>query len=106
MHPDNTSTYNSDIFSLAGTIFLWIMWPSTLPFTFLKLFIFHSGFNAAVAPTEDGQIRAVINTFLAICSSTMAAFFVSRLVTENKLKKKNFPRVKFFFFFFFVHPQV
>jgi len=27
-HPDNCSCYSSDIFSYAGTLFLWMMWPS------------------------------------------------------------------------------
>jgi hypothetical protein len=27
-HPDNTSCYSSDLFSFAGTLFLWLLWPS------------------------------------------------------------------------------
>jgi len=68
-HKDNTSSYNSDIFSLAGTLFLWIMWPS---------------FNAAVARPGAAQVRAVLNTFLSLCSSTMATYLFSRYVGENK----------------------
>jgi len=63
-HKDNTSSYNSDLFSFAGTIFLWIMWPS---------------FNAAVAVPGFGADRAIINTFLSLGSSTFSAFIFSRL---------------------------
>lgn len=27
-HPDNCSCYSSDVFSYAGSLFLWMMWPS------------------------------------------------------------------------------
>jgi len=67
-HPDNCSCYSSDIFSLAGTAMLWIMWPS---------------FNAATAEQFVGQQRAVINTFLSLVSSTISTFVVSRIV-ENR----------------------
>jgi len=68
-HKDNTNSYNSDIFSLAGTLFLWIMWPS---------------FNAATARPGLGQTRAIVNTFLSITSSTMATYIASRFLSENK----------------------
>jgi len=67
-HPDNCSNYSSDIFSLAGTAALWIMWPS---------------FNAAIAANAIGQQRAVINTFLSIISSTIATFVVRRIVERR-----------------------
>jgi len=68
-HLDNTSNYSGDLFSLAGTLFLWLLWPS---------------FNAAVAPTPMGSVRALINTFLSITSSTFATFVVSRFFSEYK----------------------
>jgi len=68
-HKDNTNAYNADIFSLAGTLFLWIMWPS---------------FNAAVADTPQGELRALINTFLSITASVLSSFLVSRIVSENR----------------------
>jgi len=68
-HKDNCSTYSSDLFSLAGTVFLWVMWPS---------------FNAAVANPGNSELRALVNTFLSLTSSTMATFLVSRLLGESK----------------------
>jgi hypothetical protein len=52
----------------AGTIFLWIMWPS---------------FNVAL--TTDGQrLRGIANTFVSLCGAVIAAFFVS-VWTKKKL---------------------
>jgi len=67
-HKDNTNAYASDIFSLAGTLFLWILWPS---------------FNAALAPTAVSELRAVVNTFLSISASVLSAFLVSRILSED-----------------------
>ncbi|CAH1783619.1 unnamed protein product [Owenia fusiformis] len=61
------SVYHSDLFSMIGTIFLWIFWPS---------------FNSALAE-EDGQSRAVINTYYAIAASTVAVFAVSSLLNKK-----------------------
>jgi len=68
-HPDNASSYTSDITSLAGTLLLWILWPS---------------FNAAVATTEADQSLAAINTFVSLCAATVATAIFSRLFTDGK----------------------
>jgi len=68
-HPDNASSYTSDITSLMGTLLLWILWPS---------------FNAAVATTEADQSLAAINTFVSLCSATMATAIFSRLLNDGK----------------------
>jgi len=65
----NGSNYHSDLFSMIGTVFLWIYWPS---------------FNAALAPGDDQQ-RAVINTYLALASCCVTTFVVSSLL-DNKNK--------------------
>jgi len=63
------SSYSSDLFSMIGTIFLWMFWPS---------------FNGGAAATGDAQQRAVINTYYSLCSCVMAAFAFSALVTPSK----------------------
>merc|ERR1712038_776106 len=50
------SRYTSDIFSMIGTVILWIYWPS---------------FNSVLA-SGDGFHRAVINTYISLLASTLA----------------------------------
>jgi len=63
------STRISDLFSMIGTVFLWMYWPS---------------FNAGAAATGDAQQRAVINTYLALCAACCSAFAVSALVNHER----------------------
>lgn len=69
-HADNTSAYLSDLTSLAGTAFLFIMWPS---------------FNAALA-TGRGHIMALVNNFVSLMGSTVATFLISRLFPDGKIE--------------------
>ncbi|XP_011155843.1 ammonium transporter Rh type A isoform X2 [Solenopsis invicta] len=66
-HKLEGSSYQSDVFAMIGTVFLWLFWPS---------------FNAA-ALTGDDQQRAVINTLLSISASCVVAFAVSALVSKD-----------------------
>lgn len=59
----------SDLFSMVGTVFLWMFWPS---------------FNAGAAAEGDAQMRGLINTYLSLCASCMSAFAVSALVNPNR----------------------
>mmetsp|Transcript_147971 Transcript_147971/g.368765 ORF Transcript_147971/g.368765 Transcript_147971/m.368765 type:complete len:451 (+) Transcript_147971:55-1407(+) len=68
-HGAEKSSYSSDIFSLAGTIILWVLWPS---------------FQAAVAGAEQRQALAMTNTFVSLCSSTIAFAVISRLLSGHK----------------------
>merc|ERR1719229_1906177 len=63
------ATATSDLFSMVGTIFLWMFWPS---------------FNAGAAASGDAQQRAIINTYYSLCSSTLAAFSLSAMVLPSK----------------------
>ncbi|XP_017885470.1 ammonium transporter Rh type A isoform X2 [Ceratina calcarata] len=60
-------SYNSDIFAMIGTVFLWLFWPS---------------FNSA-ALQGDSQQRAIINTLLSISASCVIAFATSGLVSKD-----------------------
>merc|ERR1711968_347145 len=62
---DNASSYDSNVTAMLGTVVLWILWPS---------------FNGALAPAPDSQMRVVINTVLALTSSTTFAFMMSHMV--------------------------
>uniref|UniRef100_UPI00398E716B rh blood group, D antigen isoform X1 n=2 Tax=Pristiophorus japonicus TaxID=55135 RepID=UPI00398E716B len=59
-HEKEGSFQISDLFSMIGTIFLWMFWPS---------------FNAALLDTD--QDKAVFNTYYALAASTVAAFAIS-----------------------------
>ena len=66
---ENKSNYNSDLFAMIGTIFLWMFWPS---------------FNGVLAPTDNfSQERVVINTVLALCASCVMAFSTSNFLTKK-----------------------
>jgi len=63
------SNYHSDLFSMIGTLFLWVYWPS---------------FNSALA-IKEGQHRAIVNTYLSLVGSVLATFAFSLIVSKRKL---------------------
>lgn len=66
----NTSVYNSDLFAMVGTVFLWMFWPS---------------FNAAMCPNDHfAKERVILCTLVALCGSCMMAFACSRLFETDK----------------------
>jgi ammonium transporter Rh len=67
----NTSSYNSDLFSLIGTVFLWLFWPS---------------FVAGGLPAgTDGHGIALLNTVLALLASAVTTFGIMPLLSGNRL---------------------
>eukprot|EP00933_Yihiella_yeosuensis_P003542 TRINITY_DN1064_c0_g1_i1.p1 TRINITY_DN1064_c0_g1~~TRINITY_DN1064_c0_g1_i1.p1 ORF type:complete len:468 (+),score=112.28 TRINITY_DN1064_c0_g1_i1:161-1405(+) len=67
----NGSNYNSDLFSLIGTVFLWLFWPS---------------FVAGGLPAgTDGHGIALLNTVIALLASTVTTFGLMPLLTGNRL---------------------
>ncbi|XP_036133995.1 ammonium transporter Rh type C [Molossus molossus] len=60
--------YQSDLFAMIGTLFLWMYWPS---------------FNSAVSNHGDAQHRAAINTY---CS--LAACVLTAVAMSSALQKK------------------
>jgi len=67
-HPKNASVYQSDMFAMIGTVFLWMFWPS---------------FNGALA-TGAQQQRVVLNTFISLCGSCVVSFVTSTTFRKEK----------------------
>ena len=67
------STRNSNIFSMIGTLFLWVYWPS---------------WNSAWA-TGNSRLRAILNTILSLSGSCVTSFLVSPLIFNGKLTMKH-----------------
>jgi len=65
-HAKNGASYNSDLFAMIGTVFLWIYWPS---------------FVSALVPL--GRDMAAVHTVLALCGSCVSAFAASFLFAGN-----------------------
>ncbi|XP_019869284.2 ammonium transporter Rh type A [Aethina tumida] len=61
------ASYNSDMFAMIGTVFLWLYWPS---------------FNA-VEVSGDDQHRAIINTYLSLAACCVTAFAMSQIMSED-----------------------
>merc|ERR1712137_406257 len=66
----NTNTYVADLFSLVGTVFLWLFWPS---------------FVAGGLPAGEQQTMALINTVMALLASTVTAFALTPMYNANLL---------------------
>ena len=68
-NPYNESNYNSNLFSMIGTIFLWMHWPS---------------FNTGIVTDTAGMHRAVVNTILSLTGSCLSTFIFSALFNQGK----------------------
>lgn len=66
----NASSYQSDLFSLIGTVFLWLFWPS---------------FVAGGLPSGEGQTTALINTVIALLASTVITFGLTQIIEGGKV---------------------
>merc|ERR1719247_1815101 len=69
-HTDNASIYSSDLFSLAGTLWLWLLWPS---------------FCAAVAGDNNAMFLAVTNTYMSLMGSTIGFAILTRILHDYKI---------------------
>ena len=63
------SDYTHDHFSMIGTIFLWMFWPS---------------FNSATAVQGDAQQRGILNTYFSLCACVLTAFALSAAMNKHK----------------------
>lgn len=62
-NPKEGSVYQSDIFAMIGTVFLWLFWPS---------------FNAALLPPDYvAQQRSIINTYFSLTAACVTTFVLS-----------------------------
>ncbi|NXW41823.1 RHD protein, partial [Nyctiprogne leucopyga] len=61
----NASTPKSDLFSMLGTLFLWVFWPS---------------FNSVLAVNKS---KAIYNTYFTLAVSAVTAFVLSVLTTKD-----------------------
>ena len=56
------------MFSMVGTIFLWMFWPS---------------FNAAAAKHGEPQHRAILNTYFSLCAAVLSSFAFSAATNKR-----------------------
>ncbi|KAJ7311089.1 hypothetical protein JRQ81_006688 [Phrynocephalus forsythii] len=62
------SVYHSDLFSMIGTLFLWMYWPS---------------FNSAISNHGDAQHRAAINTYCSLAACVLTSVAASSLLQKK-----------------------
>lgn len=67
-HCNESTSPQSDMLSVLGTLFLWVFWPS---------------FNCAMALRGDDQHRAILHTFIGLSASTLTAFALSAMLNKN-----------------------
>eukprot|EP00331_Platyophrya_macrostoma_P002553 CAMPEP_0176420410 /NCGR_PEP_ID=MMETSP0127-20121128/8591_1 /TAXON_ID=938130 /ORGANISM="Platyophrya macrostoma, Strain WH" /LENGTH=301 /DNA_ID=CAMNT_0017801003 /DNA_START=50 /DNA_END=952 /DNA_ORIENTATION=+ len=71
--PDVTPV--SDTMAMIGVLFLWCFWPS-----------FNAYFADSLDATKTGmRQRAIVNTYLSLCASTVATFLTSFVIGKGKL---------------------
>jgi ammonium transporter Rh len=68
-HKDEATCYSSDLFSLTGTLLLWLLWPS---------------FNAAVAGSPEAENLAIVNTLICGCGCILGFGVASRALSGWK----------------------
>lgn len=75
---DNFATnYYSNLFTMIGTLFLWMYFPSVNCYNAYISGPQESGHHGLLI--ESTRTRVYVNTILALCASTMAAFIFSKL---------------------------
>jgi ammonium transporter Rh len=67
-HPQESRTYTSDMFTMIGTLFLWVCFP---------------GLNSAMAPMQMQQ-RAMVNTVMSLAAATLTTFFMTTFISKEQ----------------------
>jgi ammonium transporter Rh len=62
----------SDVFSLIGTVFLWLYWPS---------------FVAGTVADGDQERQALLNTVFALAASAVTTFALSPMLEKAKVRR-------------------
>lgn len=81
-HLKYTSTYFNDIFSMIGTLFLWLYWPS---FNGALVSISDELYNSASDAKKMAQFLCVVNTLISLMGSALAAFVISSIVGKSRI---------------------
>jgi ammonium transporter Rh len=81
---DNKSMYHSDLFSMIGTLFLWLYWPSFNAYYAYYPDAPESG-HAGLMRDSD-RTRCYVNTILSLCAATMSTFAFSKWCKHGKLE--------------------
>jgi len=81
---DNKSMYHSDMFAMIGTLFLWVYWPSFNAYRAFYPDQPQTGHHGLVLNSD--RSRCYINTVLALCASTLAAFTFSKMLRRGKFE--------------------
>jgi ammonium transporter Rh len=68
-HHLNSSSYESNLFAMVGTLFLWMYWPS---------------FNSVTAISANGTHRVILCTVLALTGSCLSSFITSSHFRKGK----------------------
>ena len=81
-----TSNYYSSLFAFIGTLFLWLFFPS---FNVANIYLKDSFREDFGFITENFRYRGIINTYLSMMGSCIAAFIVSPLFYNGKMKMEH-----------------
>nr|AAM17923.1 Rh protein homolog-2 [Chlamydomonas reinhardtii]AAM19664.1 Rh2 protein [Chlamydomonas reinhardtii] len=76
-NPKNSGAYLNDIFSMIGTIFLFIYWPS---FNGALASVAYANQTSATYAEKSAQFLAIVNTLLSLLGAVLSVFATSALV--------------------------
>ncbi|ETO07715.1 ammonium transporter Rh type A, partial [Reticulomyxa filosa] len=79
----STSIYHSELLTMIGTLFLWLYFPSFNAYFAYAAPIQESGYDGL--RRQSDRTRAFVNTVIALCASTIAAFIVSKCNRKGKI---------------------